>query len=323
MLRFLKFIFYLTAGFLMTAKITIANPIFKKTQPKVLIVGDSNSELYLKYLKDNLEANYKVRTAENVEKGLSIWKSFKPDVIVTDMNMPLTFTSEYPDPEAGVIFLEESPKDKAKVILASDLFRDSPVTRFKAFSMADFTVMSKHWIPRGVKNIKQAIEKLLKSEEQPLRVKDQRKTFSKILIVEDNTFILENVEELFRTSYEVRTAENVEEGLSIWKSFKPDVVITDMNMPLSFVSSLPEPEAGVHLLEESPNDQAKVIIASSMDKNSPIMRRILPMVEHNVEGKINNLEQKKQLKPIIEKLLKSKEQPRRINNKNKCFGVFV
>jgi len=79
---------------------------------------------------------------------------------------------------------------------------------------------------------------------QPLSVQRWRKTQSKgqtigvgmmkILIVDDNKSIIRLIKEILETegNYNVKTAENGEEGFVVFLSFKPDIVLTDIEMPV-------------------------------------------------------------------------------------------
>jgi two-component system, cell cycle response regulator DivK len=56
-------------------------------------------------------------------------------------------------------------------------------------------------------------------------------TRAKVLIVEDNADLLNILEHLLSTEYEVRTARRGEEGVTLATSFRPDVVILDLQLP--------------------------------------------------------------------------------------------
>ena len=54
----------------------------------------------------------------------------------------------------------------------------------------------------------------------------------KILAIDDQQLILLSVEKrLTELGYEVRTAVSIETGIKLYDSFKPDLVLLDMNMP--------------------------------------------------------------------------------------------
>jgi DNA-binding response OmpR family regulator len=53
----------------------------------------------------------------------------------------------------------------------------------------------------------------------------------RILIIEDNTDLLEILEHLLAAEYDVATARRGEDGIAVAKSFRPDVVILDLHLP--------------------------------------------------------------------------------------------
>lgn len=53
----------------------------------------------------------------------------------------------------------------------------------------------------------------------------------RVLIVEDNMDLLEILEQLLSVDYSVATARRGEEGITLATSFRPDVVILDLQLP--------------------------------------------------------------------------------------------
>ena len=53
----------------------------------------------------------------------------------------------------------------------------------------------------------------------------------KVLIVEDNVDLVEILEQLLGLEYDVRTARRGEDGVVLATSFRPDVVILDLQLP--------------------------------------------------------------------------------------------
>jgi DNA-binding response OmpR family regulator len=53
----------------------------------------------------------------------------------------------------------------------------------------------------------------------------------RVLIVEDNADLLNILEQLLSPDYEVRTARRGEDGVTLATSFRPDVVILDLQLP--------------------------------------------------------------------------------------------
>ena len=57
----------------------------------------------------------------------------------------------------------------------------------------------------------------------------------KLLLVEDDTnlaFIEKSTLEDIVGGYEVMTASNGKDGIKAWEEFKPDVIISDIDMPI-------------------------------------------------------------------------------------------
>jgi CheY-like chemotaxis protein len=56
----------------------------------LLIIDDSESDrvAYSRYLQSELEQEYRIIEAETLEKGLELWRSQQPDVVLIDLNLP-------------------------------------------------------------------------------------------------------------------------------------------------------------------------------------------------------------------------------------------
>jgi CheY-like chemotaxis protein len=88
----------------------------------------------------------------------------------------------------------------------------------------------------------------------------------KVLVIDDQRFILSATRMLLsRAGFEVRTAENGEEGMLLWKTWRPDCVLLDLMMPgLSgwevlerMRSSGPEGQIPVFLFSAKDDDEAR------------------------------------------------------------------
>lgn len=58
---------------------------------------------------------------------------------------------------------------------------------------------------------------------------------TKLLLVEDDInlrYVVQGELEDIIGGYEVATAENGKEGLKMWEEFKPDIIISDIDMPV-------------------------------------------------------------------------------------------
>lgn len=55
--------------------------------PRVLIIDDHND--FRAYLREHLETTYRVLEASNGQKGLELARTFHPDLVISDLNMPV------------------------------------------------------------------------------------------------------------------------------------------------------------------------------------------------------------------------------------------
>ncbi|GHT73272.1 DNA-binding response regulator [Bacteroidia bacterium] len=55
----------------------------------LLIEDDVNLGYILKSSLEEIIGNYEVKTAENGQEGLALWETFQPDIIVSDIEMPV------------------------------------------------------------------------------------------------------------------------------------------------------------------------------------------------------------------------------------------
>ena len=110
----------------------------------------------------------------------------------------------------------------------------------------------------------------------------------KVLVVEDHALIQEDtVEILEEWGYNVKSAMDVKEAVSVWKSFQPDVVLLDMGMPLDFHGGEYDElsNGGLKVLEQAPKDKAKVVLTSS-NFDSQFIRSISKFIDYNFKGKL-------------------------------------
>ena len=155
-------------------------------------------------------------------------------------------------------------------------------------------------------------------------------TLIKILVIEDERDVREPLVESLQNNYNVRSAENVKQGLSVWESFQPDIVILDMTMPLDVDKDLNR-KAGVTLLKQAPKDKAKVILSSSLEANHPSIRNALRMVDYNfskvsILGKVT-ITDIDNLTLIMRELLNNMQPPVRNSLPSssflqRCFSAF-
>ena len=89
----------------------------------------------------------------------------------------------------------------------------------------------------------------------------------KLLYVEDDEFARDEIADFLEFEVgELKTASNGEEGLEIFKTFHPDIVITDINMPQMNGLELAKE------LRQIPSVRVKPILALTTE-NSPEMKQ--------------------------------------------------
>ena len=79
---------------------------------------------------------------------------------------------------------------------------------------------------------------------------------ARVLIVEDNMDLLEILEQLLSVDYSVATARRGEEGIALATSFRPGVVILDLQLP-----KMDGIEAGLRIKREADNVPILVLTA--------------------------------------------------------------
>lgn len=179
----------------------------------VLIIEDSSSQRRLlnTYLK---EFDCNIVFAEDGDKGLRLAMSKRLDLIISDIEMP------------GVSGLEicklvrENRPTAVPVILISSLSRDADIE--KGFQAGASAYLSK---PYKKKELLEIISDVLKKKS--LRQKQH------ILLVDDSRAIRSLVSGgLIDSGFRVSMAANGTDALNIALDNKPDLILSDLNMPV-------------------------------------------------------------------------------------------
>jgi len=368
---------------------TLANEIQShsiENRPKILIV-ESNPDYRIATFGFLLEQNnYEVRSAKQmIGEGLSLWKSFKPDIVIIDINtatfIPINayinhfLLDGYDNKESNftriikhnvefvfqnltkVVPIENlANTDKAKIILTSVLpetFKNSYDEILDAFAnkitheeskmemieIIDALLNSKE-PPRRLKTMDLIMSKLEKPMVETLTLTSSRETSTTEKIIEDKNqtseeitttqkqderkkvLIVENLEHdriiahsFLEDHYEVRSVNNMKDGILTWREFKPDIVI--INEYLSFSSSNATLANAIFLLEKVPIDNAKVILSFkpkfTLHENHFEQTARVRAHSDAIFTKLVSEEAKLKLIEIIKKLLKSRDVPKRIN----------
>ncbi|MCK5073777.1 MAG: response regulator [Bacteriovoracaceae bacterium] len=184
------------------------------TVAKILIVdGSTNGTHVLTKFVKNLD--YSVIKAKNTKEGLQKTMENKPDIIIIDHKIPIA---------DGKKMLEELKTNHTTknipVIIYSNYEVDNHINE-----LADWAddIMQK---PTDKFEIDKHIREILKNN----IVLSEKQT---ILVVDDDTYIRELLEQKLKDeNHNVLTAKNGMEGVFWAKKIRPDILITDIRMPV-------------------------------------------------------------------------------------------
>lgn len=182
--------------------------------PKILIVEDSRSfRNILKLLLKSVDAM--VTEASNGKSGLRKAQSEEFDLIISDVDMPVMTGLEM------CRALKDDMKTRSiPVILLSSMEKEGDID--KGFEVGASAYLGKSTAERYLLH---TIEDVL-----------HRTVFNRdrtVLVVDDSKTILKLVEaELSKAGFQVITALNGKYALGLLKNIKPDIIISDLDMPI-------------------------------------------------------------------------------------------
>lgn len=184
------------------------------TTPKILIVEDSRSlRNILKSLLKTIGAE--ITMADNGKNGLKIAKSQEFDLILSDVDMPVMNGLDM------CLALKDDMKTRGiPVVLLSSMERETDVDK-------GFEVGASAYIPKS------SAEKYLINTVNEVLNKAYFHRDRKVLVVDDSKTILKLVESgLARQGFQVLTALNGKKALDLLKRMRPDIIISDLDMPV-------------------------------------------------------------------------------------------
>jgi two-component system, cell cycle response regulator DivK len=88
----------------------------------------------------------------------------------------------------------------------------------------------------------------------------------RVLIIEDNVDLLNILEQLLGLEYDVRTARRGEDGVTLASSFRPDVILLDLQLP-----NMDGIEAGRWIKRELGPDVRILVLTAMAGKGDPEM----------------------------------------------------
>lgn len=114
----------------------------------------------------------------------------------------------------------------------------------------------------------------------------------KILIVDDHKVFAESIASILRSKYEVREVVTVDKALQIKDTYKPNLIVTDLQLP---------DKDGLYLIKKiRENDDAlKILVLSSMTNHATIHK----LIQFDVNGFLNKNISSLDLLNAIQKIL--------------------
>jgi len=198
---------------------------------RILVIEDTPANLDLMaYLLGAF--GHTVRTATDGREGLAAIRSEPPDIVVCDIHMPGTDGYAVarqlkadpvlrPIPLVAVTALA-MVGDREKVLAAGfDGYITKPITpeTFVA-QLETYLDAALHSAPR------------VATEASPDRIPASQSKRGLLLVVDDNGVELRLMHSIFDPSgYEVRLATNITTGLELAHALRPDLIVSDVNMP--------------------------------------------------------------------------------------------
>ncbi len=164
---------------------------------------------------------FECHVATNGKEGMDKIRAEKPDLVVLDILMPnmdgYTMLRELKKNNISLPCIILTAREKLK-----DLFEMESVSRF----------VSK---PIEMNDLKTIIENVLEEEkEKGMTTNSERGSApsKKVLVIEDEKALAENVKQyLEMKGYTVKAANDGVEGLNLFETFAPDLVLSDVMMP--------------------------------------------------------------------------------------------
>ncbi len=192
---------------------------------KILAVEDNPA--ILDFYRDFFtEAGFEVKTAEDALSALTLHQQFKSDLIVLDLNIPAG---------GGMLVFETlrtRMHDPVPIIFSTGKSEQLP----NLSKLHNVTVVKK---PTNPEELMAEVKRLLPrffsqsiDQNPPPPPNVQPAVRHKILVVDDDPTILELYTEILsKAGFEIQTAEDAIGAVTKFQSFKPALIILDVDMP--------------------------------------------------------------------------------------------
>ena len=164
---------------------------------------------------------FEVIKATEPKRVLELSDQIRPDIIVADIRMPKL---------DGISLIKKfkAVQPSVKVILMTGYYPEYEDVIKEAISsgLADKIIQKRF----HALDLERMVYELLKSPEAERRFSAQAK--AKVLFVDDEVEVLDFLRDFFRENgFAVSCARSAEDALAAYKTFEPDVVVTDIKMP--------------------------------------------------------------------------------------------
>ena len=118
----------------------------------------------------------------------------------------------------------------------------------------------------------------------------------KVLIVDDSAFVVKQLQQIFVSEQYnvVGTAENGEEGVLMYKEYKPDLVTMDITMPkMDGITALTK------IVEYDKN--AKVVMVSALGKEDMVKKALLAGAKNYITKPLDRKKVPERIKMVLTK----------------------
>ncbi|AEM21156.1 MULTISPECIES: response regulator [Brachyspira] len=118
----------------------------------------------------------------------------------------------------------------------------------------------------------------------------------KVLIVDDSAFVVKQLQQIFVSEQYnvVGTAENGEEGVLMYKEYKPDLVTMDITMPkMDGITALTK------IIEYDKN--AKVVMVSALGKEDMVKKALLAGAKNYITKPLDRKKVLERIKMVLAK----------------------
>ena len=118
----------------------------------------------------------------------------------------------------------------------------------------------------------------------------------KVLIVDDSAFVVKQLQQIFVSEQYnvVGTAENGEEGVLMYKEYKPDLVTMDITMPkMDGITALTK------IIEYDKN--AKVVMVSALGKEDMVKKALLAGAKNYITKPLDRRKVLERIKMVLTK----------------------